>query len=293
MSNTHALPAPTLHLTENLQQLQRQDTASVQHALSGQLSQHPELSQGSYPPWLLQSSNPGLCLPDSVGTQSPLQRDRQPPAVPAESPMPSNQHPCNSQDQPAAVNLQQQEAHKRNAAALQELMTQADPSEPDAEDFIADTAVDTAPADADASMQPAPDAAAASASGLVDNAQDPGSSQANEKPTNASAAEQIKPAFPAEHAEAELPTEQPQAKADSNRGAGTPAGPLEEFYSPQEHFQEDCSDQQEQQVPQPDLPEMVDAADAQAPHQQSAKTPLHHKTPAPAKRRKSAKRCES
>ena len=292
MSNTHAFSAPTLHLTGQSQQLQHQGSALVHHTLSGQLSQHPELSQGNYPPWLLQSSNPGLCLPDSVGTQSPLQRDRQPPAVPAESPMLSNQQPLYSQDQPAAVNLQQQEAHKRNAAALQELMTQADASEPEADDFIADTAADSAPADADASMQPPPNAAA-SASGLAANAQNAGSSQADDKPTNALVAEQTNSAFPAKRAKSVLPAEQPHGQAESSRGAGTPAGPLEEFYSPQEHFQENSSDQQVQQVPQPNPSKKADTADAQASHQQFAEIPLHHKTPAPAKRRKGAKRCNN
>ena len=285
VSNTLAAASPTLHLADQSHQLQQQELA-FHHSLSGQLSQHAELSQGSYPPWLLQSSNPGLCIPDSVGTQSPLQRDRQLPAITAASPMPTSQQPRSSPERLAAANLQQQEAHKRNAAALQELMTQADASEPDADDVVADSAADHAPADADV---PATDRAAT----LMQS--------------GSSGAAQVTKEYPATSLPAEPAQQLPQGRADGSRGAGTPAGPQEEFYSPQEHFHGEASEQHDELVHPPSGPEVRISADNQARPAlndseegaaaddqtrpaPSALTPLDHKTPAPTKRRKGSKR---
>lgn len=315
--DTLAAASPTLHLADQAHQPQQQDLA-FHHSLSGQLSQHAELSQSSYPPWLLQSSNPGLCIPDSLGTQSPVQRDQQLPAITAGLPMPSSQQPRGSPEQPAAANVQQQEAQKkRNAAVLQELMTQADASEPDADDFVADSAADHEPADADATddktataLQPA-SRGAAHATGHLGGAQP---SQATGKPAAS---------LPAEHA---VPAEQrPQGSADGSRGAGTPAGPQEEFYSPQEHFHSEATEQHDvlvhaptgpeahttagdQTMPVFTGPEVNTIADDQTKSVSSgqnvnttaddltkpappALTPLNHKTPAPTKRRKGSKRC--
>ena len=301
---SNILSASTLHLSDQPQQQQLQELGSFRHVLSGQLSQHTELSQGSYPPWLLQSSNPGLCLPDSVGTQSPLQSNRQLPSLPGQSPLARSQQLPDSQDQPVAVNLQQQEAHKRNAAALQELMTQADASEPEADDFIADTAADNISADAGveteddaaASMQPA-FAGACSAADLTLLAQGAEPPQAIDDAISSLPAEpalpagHTMPAGPAGHpmpAGRPMPAEQPQSRTEACRGAGTPAGPHEEFYSPQEHFLEEAAEQHERQVQQADIPKMseVDANQADT----AAKTPAQHKTPAAGKRRKAAKR---
>ena len=291
VSGTLAATSPTLHLADQPHQLQQQEL-SFHHSLSGQLSQHAELSQGSYPPWLLQSSNPGLCIPDSVGTQSPLQRDRQLPAIAAASPMPASQQPRSSPERFAAANLQQQEAHKRNAAALQELMTQADASEPDADDFVADSAADHAPADADV--------AANNRAVTLMQSTSSGAPQATKG--------QFAASLPAEHAEHAEPAEQlPQGRADASRGAGTPAGPQEEFYSPQEHFHGEASEQHDvlmhlpggpevrtsaddQTRPVANDPEVCAAADDQTRPAPSALTPLNHKTPAPTKRRKGSKR---
>ena len=277
--------SPTLQLADQSHQLQQQEFG-FHHSLSGQLSQHAELSQGSYPPWLLHSCNPGLCIPDSVGTQSPLQRDRQLPAITAASPMPTSQQPNSSPQQLAAANLQQQEAHKRNAAALQELMTQADASEPDADDFVADSAVDHAAADVVANDR----------ADTVMQSASTGAAQETEKPAAS---------LPVEHAE---PAEQlPQGRADGSRGAGTPAGPQEEFYSPQEHFHGEASEQHDVLVHPPSGPEVhtstddqtrpaIDdpqvgaTADDQTRPVPSELTPVNHKTPAPTKRRKGSKR---
>lgn len=286
VSNTLASASPTLHLADQSHELQQQEL-TFPHSLGGQLSQHAELSQGSYPPWLLQSSNPGLCIPDSVGTQSPLQRDRQLPAMNAASPMPISQQPRSSPEQLAAANLQQQEAHKRNAAALQELMTQADASEPEADDFVADSAADHVPADADVVAN---DRAAT----LMQSAYSGAAQATEERPATS---------LPAE------PDEQlPQGRSDGSRGAGTPAGPQEEFYSPQEHFHGEASEQQhdvlvhppsglevhtsadDQTRPALNDPEVGAAAHDQAQPAPSALTPLDHKTPAPTKRRKGSKR---
>lgn len=316
--DTLVAASPTLHLADQAHQPQQQDLA-FHHSLSGQLSQHAELSQGSYPPWLLQNSNPGLCIPDSLGTQSPLQRDRQLPAITAGLPMPSSQQPPGSPEQPAAANVQQQEAHKRkhNAAVLQELMTQADASEPDADDFVADSAADHDPANAGTiaedrtatALQPA-SIGAAHVAGHVGGAQP---SQAAGKPAAM---------LPAEHA---VPAEQrPQGSAEGSRGAGTPAGPQEEFYSPQEHFHSEATEQHDVLVHAPNGPEVHataadqtrpvcigpevnttaddqtrpvfngqdvnTVADDQTRPAPPALTPLNHKTPAPTKRRKGSKR---
>ena len=285
VSNNLAMASPVLQLADQSHQLQQQ--FDFHHSLSGQLSQHAELSQGSYPPWLLHSSNPGLCIPDSVGTQSPLQRDRQLPAITAASPMATTQQPNSNSQQLAAANLQQQEAHKRNAAALQELMTQADASEPDADDFVADSAADHAAADVVAKDR----------ADTVMQSPAIGAAQATEETSVAR--------LPVEHAE---PAEQlPQGRADASRGAGTPAGPQEEFYSPQEHFHGEASEQHDVLVPPPTDPEVhtsIDdqtrpavndlqvsaTADDQARPVPSELTPLSHKTPAPSKRRKGSKR---
>lgn len=316
--DTLMVASPTLHLADQAHQPQQQDL-TFHHSLSGQLSQHAELSQGSYPTWLLQSSNPGLCIPDSLGTQSPLQRDRQLPAITAapmpSHPMPSSQQPHGSPEQPAGANVQQQEAHKRkhNAAVLQELMTQADASEPDADDLVPDSAADHDPANAGTiaadrtatALQPA-SIGAAHATGHLGGAQRP---HATGKPAAR---------LPAEHA---APAEQlPQGSADGSRGAEIPAGPQEEFYSPQEHFHSEATQQLDVLVHPPTRPEVHTTADDQTRHvvngseanttaddqtrpvsngpevntaaddqtrpAPSALTPLNHKTPAPTKRRK-------
>ena len=201
--------------------------------------------------------------------------------------MPASQQPRSSPERLAAANLQQQEAHKRNAAALQELMTQADASEPDADDLVADSAADHAPADGDAVAN----------NRAATFMQSSGAPQATEgKPATS---------LPAEHAE---PAEQlPQGRADGSRGAGTPAGPQEEFYSPQEHFHGEASEQHDVLVRLPGGPEVRTsaddqtrpvvndpengaAADDQTRPAPSALAPLDHKTPAPTKRRKGSKR---
>ncbi len=238
VSGSLAAASPTLHVAQTNQQPQHQGLATCHPSFSGPLSQHDDLSQGSYPPWMLQSSIPALCIPDSVGTQSPFQKDRQTHL---------------SQDQPAAVILQQQEAHKRNAAALQELMTQADASEPEADDFVADTAAD---ADAEAA-----DKAAGSTPSTHDvpQADDTGAAIATADHTSslaaAAQAAQIEqaavPAGPAVH----------QDKAETGRGAGTPAGPQEEFYSPQEHFHSEPAEQSDSILSDAGIPWMKDATD--------------------------------
>lgn len=197
---------------------------------------------------MLQSSIPALCIPDSVGTQSPFQKDRQTHI---------------SQDQPAAVILQQQEAHKRNAAALQELMTQADASEPEADDFVADTA-----ADVDAETA---DKAAASTPSRHDVPQTNDTRAAvtttNHRTSLADAAQAAQteeaalPGGPAVH----------QDKAETGRGAGTPAGPQEEFYSPQEHFHSEPAEQPDSFLSDVSIPRMKDATD----NAQQAAEPLN------------------
>ena len=238
VSGSLAAPSPTLHVAQTNQQPQHQGLATCQPSFSGHLSQHNDLSQGSYPPWMLQSSIPALCIPDSVGTQSPFQKDRQTHL---------------SQDRPAAVILQQQEAHKRNAAALQELMTQADASEPDADDFVADTAAD---ADAEAADKPPAsipsrhDVPQTNGIGAAIAIADHTSSLAD-----AAQAAQIEqaavPAGPATH----------QDKVETDRGAGTPAGPQEEFYSPQEHFHGEPAEQPDSILSDASSPRMKDATD--------------------------------
>lgn len=201
--------------------------------------------------------------------------------------MPISQQPRSSPEQLAAANLQQQEAHKRNAAALQELMTQADASEPEADDFVADSAADHVPADADVVAN---DRAAT----LMQSAYS-GAAQATEE-------------SPATSLPAEPDEQLPQGRSDGSRGAGTPAGPQEEFYSPQEHFHGEASEQQhdvlvhppsgvevhtsadDQTRPALNDPEVGAAAHDQAQPAPSALTPLDHKTPAPTKRRKGSKR---
>ncbi len=255
VSGSLAAASPTLHVAQTNQQPQHQGLVTCHPSFSGHLSQHNDLSQGSYPPWMLQSSIPALCIPDSVGTQSPFQKDRQTHL---------------SQDQPAAVILQQQEAHKRNAAALQELMTQADASEPDADDFVADTAAD---ADAEAA-----DKAAASTPSRHDVPQtnDTGAAIPTADHTSsladAAQAAQIEqaavPAGPAMH----------QDKAETGRGAGTPAGPQEEFYSPQEHFHSEPAEQPDSILSDVSIPRMKDAKD----NAQQAAGPLKAKQAAEA-----------
>ena len=240
--------SPTLHVAQTNQQPQHQGLATCDPSFSGHLSQHNDLSQGSYPPWLLQSSIPALCIHDSVGTQSPFQKDGQTHL---------------SQDQPAAVILQQQEAHKRNAAALQELMTQADASEPEADDFVADTAAD---ADAEAADKAA--AGTPSRHG-VPQTNDTGAATATADHTSslADAAQPAQveqaavPAGPAVH----------QDKAETGRGAGTPAGPQEEFYSPQEHFHSEPTEQPDSILSDASIPRMKDATD----NAQQAADPLN------------------
>ncbi len=228
-----------------------------------------------------------------------------------------------SQEQPAAVSLQQQEAHKRNAAALQELMTQADASEPEADDFVADTAVDTGDkADASTpSKHEAADSDGAAAAATTGNADKGGISS-----------QSVQTKLPAVPAEPDEPAVH-QDTAETGRGAGTPAGPQEEFYSPQEHFQGESAEQRDIIMEDADVPKMkqaegvvqqpateaatseaaglpaqeagpaadarqpaqeaADAADAKQPAQEAAfaaKTPLPSKTPANAKRRKGSKR---
>lgn len=302
VSDTLAAASPTLHLTDQSQQLQRQELASFHQTLSGQLSEHAELSQGSYPPWLLQGSNPGLCIPDSLGTQSPLQNNRQLPIPPVRSPMPPSQQLRSSHDQPATVNVQQQEAHKRNAAALQELMTQADASEPEADDYVADSAVDQTPADANtvadavaaAMMQPtSSDAAHAfratahARSTTTEVVPESGGPASGLPAHHALPAARANPAEPAVHAAL---AEQPQGRAEGSRGAGTPAGPQEEFYSPQEHFHDDAPEQQDVLVQPVNAPQASTTADDQTGPAPAAQTALDHKTPAPSKRRKGSKR---
>lgn len=147
---------------------------------------------------MLQSSNPAGCIPDSLGTQSPWRKDRPSQAL-------AEQHPNISPQLRAA-----------NAAALQDLMTQVDPSEADldAEDVPSDPA-------GDVDMQ----------EDLI---------QSSPQPVDA-----LKKASASHIAAANDSTPQPAAAAlkechlDAGRGAGTPAGPLEEFYSPEEHLQPD------------------------------------------------------
>lgn len=308
VSDALAAASPTLYAAQTIQQPQHQGLATFHPSFSGQLSQHADLSQGSYPPWLLQSSNPSLCIPDSLGTQSPIQRQTN-----------------TGQDQPAAVSLYQQEAHKRNAAALQELMTQADASEPEADDFVTDTAADAGIEDADKAV-----------------ASTPYKQDAAEAPETSAAVPNISSeaanALRAEHAA--LPAV-PQDRAETGRGAGTPAGPQEEFYSPQEHFHSEPAEQhdsimsdvgvpltkvatdgaqqraeaadEQQHTEAADVDQQAEATDAQigdnvatgkhsAPQamviaeqalvaqRAESKTPLHTKTPANPKRRKGNKR---
>ena len=179
-------------------------------------------------------------------------------------------------------------------------MTQADASEPEADDFVADSVVDHAPADTNmvdvdkaAAAMPSTSNGAPRATGVTIGSAD------------------LSPAaesgLPAEHAEL---AEQPQSRADASRGAGTPAGPQEEFYSPQEHFQGEASEQHHVSVhhnpevaataadqtrlvvndSRPVVKEMGTTANDQTRPAQSAMTPLNHKTPAPTKRRKGSKR---
>lgn len=229
VSDALAAASPTLYAAQTNQQPQHQDLATFHPSFSGQLSQHADLSQGSYPPWLLQSSNPSLCIPDSMGTQSPIQRQTN-----------------TGQDQPAAVSLYQQEAHKRNAAALQELMTQADASEPEADDFVTDTAADAGIEDADKAV--------ASTPYKQDAAEAPENSAAV---TNNSSVEGAD-ALQADHAA--LPAV-PQNRAETGRGAGTPAGPQEEFYSPQEHFHSEPAEQHDSVMSDVSIPLMKVATD--------------------------------
>ena len=142
-------------------------------------------------------------------------------------------------DQPAAVSLQQKEAHKRNAAALQELMTQADASEPETDDFVADTA-------ADANMV-AGDKAVSFTHATEAAADEAGPTTSIPNP---------------EHAESAFPEEpaMPQERTETGRGAGTPAGPLEEFYSPPEHFHIESAEQRDSIMADADIPKMNGAA---------------------------------
>ena len=120
-----------------------------------------------------------------------------------------------------------------------------------------------------------------------------------------------------------------QSGAEISRGAGTPAGPQEEFYSPQEHFLNDSAEQPNSLVQDIEISKMKDTdAAAQQPAQGHAtaqaepdrnqpgmveggqaveqeqpvqevlqpaveiKAPLETKTPANVKRRKGNNRCQ-
>ena len=154
---------------------------------------------------MLQSSNPAFCIPDSLGTQSPLCKGKHTAALPA---------------------VQQHEGQTRNAAALQELMTQADPSDPDAEDLDTDTAVNDAviPSTADEAV-------------VVNAAQ-----EADGQTLDVRTSTLTDPATDKTPGPAGLPQGQTHVHTDKGRGAGTPAGPHEEFYSPPEHLQPDSMD---------------------------------------------------
>ena len=131
--------------------------------------------------------------------------------------------------------LQQHEGQTRNAAALQELMTQADPSDPDAEDFDTDAGVN------DVVIPSTADEAA------VDNA----AQEADEQMLDVRASTSTDPETDKTPGPASLPHDQTYVHTDKSRGAGTPAGPHEEFYSPPEHLQPDSMDYAERSTAHP------------------------------------------
>lgn len=212
--------SPTLQLAKLSQHRSSGLPHAQQPVLEHQLSQPPDCSQGAYPPWMLQSSNPAFCIPDSIGTQSPMHRDRQAAAPSAVQP---------------STSTQQQQGQTRNAAALQELMTQAQPSELDAEDFEADTGT------SDAGIPNSPVDAA-----ILDSAAQQAVEQAAEEAVDQTVEQTDGPSgsiAPMQTGGATGQTPKPgglsEDQTDKGRGAGTPAGPQEEFYSPPEHWRPD------------------------------------------------------
>ena len=217
MSDQLAADPPTFQLARP-SQLQSSGLPDAQQPVLEQQLSQPEFSQGAYPPWMLQPANPAFCIPDSLGTQSPMQRDRHAAALPAVQP---------------SIGLQQQEGQTRNAAALQELMTQADPYEPDPED-----------PDADNEMHDAALARNTVDDSLLEEA-------AQQMVQQADANSNVTPGQTEGVAkDTPKPSGLPAGTADRGRGAGTPAGPHEEFYSPPEHLQPDSMDYNERSIAQ-------------------------------------------
>ena len=125
-------------------------------------------------------------------------------------------------------------------------MTQADPSEPEADDYVADTAAD-GHVDLDdtlaAAQQRQPAAADTAAALPQRSGGDP-----------SVATEVYGAAVPAEPAVT-------GSKTHSGRGAGTPAGPQDEFYSPPEHFNGDVAEHRDSLMQNAaDIPRMHNAA---------------------------------
>lgn len=154
-----------------------------------------------------------------------------------------------------SIGLQQQEGQTRNAAALQELMTQADPFEPDPEDPDADNEMHDAalPSNTvdDSLLE---EAAQQMVQQVVANSNiAPGQTEgvADKTPT---------------------PNGLPESTADRGRGAGTPAGPHEEFYSPTEHLQPDSMDYNERSIAQAPSG-AAESAQTRLPSAEAAKVP--------------------
>ena len=196
------VPSPTFQLTKPAQP-QTSTLAVLRQSAEVQPGQQADLSQGSYPQWMLQSSNPAGCIPDSLGTQSPWHKDKTGHALP-------EQHPSISPQQLRAA----------NEAALQELMTQVDASEADNGDLDADAANPAADADRQEDMN-----------------------QSSAQPMDKFANSPVSHTRTTNH-KTPLPggVMLKDCHSREGRGAGTPAGPHEEFYSPQEHLQPDSLD---------------------------------------------------
>ena len=154
-------------------------------------------------------------------------------------------------------------------------MTQADPSEPEADDFVADTATDPPNLDVDDTgttaqqwqlgkpdVDPAVGAeACANDSALSDAAQ------------TDHAVGRAMPARPDERADIGRPN---TSKAETGRGAGTPAGLLEEFYSPPEHFNSDSAEQRDSLMKFAEVPRMHTSAQQAAKDPQAAAASQQH-----------------
>ena len=153
-------------------------------------------------------------------------------------------------------------------------MTQADPSEPEADDFVADTATDPPNMDVDDTGttaqqsqfgKPDTDPAVASQAGAD------GSGVLEALQTDHAVRHAV-PAGPEDRANA---GKQSTAGQETGRGAGIPAGPLEEFYSPPEHFYSDAAEQRDSLMKSAEVPRMHASAQPAAEEDNSHMAAAH------------------